>query len=260
MPTLNVLPAKPVPGDPVRLFHRAQLQLARAIATEAELAVGTWLHNADLQPLAAANAVLDAALPPGVDAASAVADADAAAGNCPIQSWTVNPSLPAERTAPLAAHLARSGWTAVTADVLRLSRLTPAANAPTDLTILPVRSAYGPFRRLMADRFATAVEADAAELQLDDPHLDAWLALRAGAAVATVALLTDGEVGTVSDLYVAPPRPRPGVGRRDAPPRHRRRRPGGPPHDPRRRRRRAVRVRRLHARRPVDAVRATHPR
>ena len=194
------------PADLVRLFHRAQLQRARALAREMALDGGTWLCNPDLQPLADANCVLDAAVDPGGDVAEWVARVDALTVENPVRGWTVNPSLPPDRTAPLTDHLARAGWEPRSLDVLHLGRLRTRADLrpAVGLTVIPARAAYGPFRRLMDDRFADHVRAEAAVLALDDPHVDALLALRGGVPVAAVALLGDGEVGTVTDLYVSP--------------------------------------------------------
>ena len=65
----------------------------------------------------------------------------------------------------------------------------------------------------MADRFSDPAARDAAMLHLDDPHVDAWLALRAGRPVAAVSLLNDGDVGCVRDLYVTPAARGRGIGR-----------------------------------------------
>ena len=203
--------AAPPTADLVRLFHRAQLQRARAVAEEVAIDGGTWLHNRDLQPLGDANCVLDAAVDPGQTAVALVAEVNRLSADCPVRRWTLNPSLPADRTRPLAEHLTRSGWVPNPLDVLHLSRLTGTPRPAGDLTVIPARAAYGPFRRLMDDRYGDA-RATAAVQSLDDPHLDAWLALRDGTAVAVVSLLNDGEAGTVTDLYVSPPQRGRGVG------------------------------------------------
>ena len=216
MPPLTILPAAASvgPSDLVRLFHRAQLQRSRAVAEEVHVDAGTWLRNRELQPLPIANCLLDAALEPGGDPAPVVAEVTAAAGDCPVRGWTLNPSLPVDRTAPLADELARAGWVPRSSAVLRLRQLSSIdPRPPAGVTVVPARAAYGPVRRLSADRFATAAEVEAAVLALDDPHLDGWVALRDGRAVATVGLLTDGEVGTVTDLYVTPAERGRGVGR-----------------------------------------------
>jgi GNAT superfamily N-acetyltransferase len=213
---LRVLPSTPAagPADWVRLFCRAQLQLARAVGEEQLLDGLTWIHSRDFQPRPEANCVLDAAVDPGGDPAVLLAEADAAAGDCPVRRWTLNPSLPPDRTVPLAEHLTRSGWTANPLDVLRLSRhRTPTATHHPSLTVIPARAAFGPFRALMAGRFDDAAAVDVAMLQVDDPHVDAWVALQDGAAVASVGLLNDGETGTVIDVFVAPPHRATGIGR-----------------------------------------------
>ena len=92
MPTtpLRVVAAPPA-ADAVRLFHRSQLQWARGVAEEVPVDGGTWLRNPDLQPLADANCVLDAALDPG-ETVAAWADRFAAiAVDCPVARVDVEP-------------------------------------------------------------------------------------------------------------------------------------------------------------------------
>ena len=219
LPTMARLPvlSAPTANDPAgltRLFHRAQLQLARAVADEEPTDGGTRLRNPDLRPLPIAHCVLDAALDPGETPAAFVGRIDTDADD-PVRGWTLNPSVSPDRTGPLSDHLLATGWRAVTRDVLHLTRWRgEPADTPTGWTVLPTRAAYGPFARLAAERFATEVEADAAVRQWDDPHLDGWVALRSGVAVAAVSLLNDGETGTVADLYVAPAERGRGWGRR----------------------------------------------
>ena len=217
MPPLTVLPAAPPAADPVRLFDRVQLQRSRAVAEEVRLDGGTWLHNVALQPLAVANCVLDAAVDAGGDPAAVVAEVEAASAGCPVQGWTLNPSLPADRTAPLAGHLGGLGRVPDPVYVLLLRQLSINSRPPPELTVIPARAAYGPLRRLLDERFAGdpqgALKVEAAELALDDSHLDGWVAMRGGAAVGLVHLLNDGETGAVTDLYVTPAQRRGGIGR-----------------------------------------------
>ena len=159
--------------------------------------------------------MLDATVEPGRDPADLVAEVDALAVNCPVQGWTVNPSSPADRTGPLIEHLTRTGWTPTAVDVMHLRQLRTSLDptAPAGLTVVPVRAAYGPFRQMTAARTTTSMAVDVAELRFDDAHLDGWVAIESGRAIATVAMLTDGDVATVTDLYVAPPHRGRGVGR-----------------------------------------------
>ncbi len=212
--SLPVSAARPAASaaDLVRLFHRAQLQRARAIAEETVLDGSTWLHNPDLQPLPDANCVLDAAIDPGSTAAELMAEVDRLSVDCPVRGWTVNPSLPRDRTNPLVDHLTHAGWVPHPLDVLHLSRVKGTAGPVASLTVIPARAAYGPLRRLMDDRFGDR-RADATIQSIDDPHLDVWLALRNGGPVAVVSLLNDGEVGTVTDLFVVPSERKRGIGR-----------------------------------------------
>ncbi len=208
---LPVLAAAPTvgPADLVRLFHRSQLLWGRGVAEEAVLDGGTWLHNADLQPSAEASCLLDAALDPRQTPADWFDRLTAATAGSPVRGCTPNPSLPSERTAPLVDYLLAAAWATTTLDVLHLRRTRPAAAAPTGLTVIPARAALARFARLLSGR----PDESLAERHLDDPHVDAWLALRDGVAVASVALLNAGDVGTVRDLYVAPPERGRGTGR-----------------------------------------------
>jgi GNAT superfamily N-acetyltransferase len=212
---LPVLAAPPTagPDDLVRRFHRARHQQARILGDETVVDGGTWIHNPDLQPLPDANCVLDAAVDPGSTAVELVTVVAHLSANCPVRAWTLNPSLPADRTQPLADHLAHHGWVPHVWDVLHLPRLITATIAAVGgVTVIPARAAYGPLRQLWDGRFGDA-RVDAALMSLDDPHLDGWVALRNGNAVAAVSMLNDGETGIVTDLYVSPGERRQGLGR-----------------------------------------------
>src|SRR5437868_1200597 len=54
---------------------------------------------------------------------------------------------------------------------------------------------------------------DASLLHLDDPHYDALLALKDGAAVASIGVLAVGEIGRIDEVYVAEQHRRQGLGR-----------------------------------------------
>lgn len=161
--------------------------------------------------------------------------------------WVLNPSAPPDRTAPLADHLLALGYTAVTNDVMALGPADrPVMAPPTGVTVLPARAAFRHARALAAEaaaeRFtaghapasgcaageavaggavtevavaddAIAGWAEAHLRHLDDPHVDALLALRDGRAVGRAAVLAVGDVGRIDDVYVAPNARRQGVGR-----------------------------------------------
>src|SRR3954451_10478761 len=104
------LPILQTPGsaDLVRLFHKTELNWARHLGEEAALEAGTAVSNPELPNVWDANRVLDAALPDGVSPAEAFEEVEGhfrrAGTRC--MAWLLNPAAPAQRTAPLAEHLA----------------------------------------------------------------------------------------------------------------------------------------------------------
>lgn len=210
--------------DLVRLFHRSELHWARHLGEEASLDVGTAIVNASLAGVWEANRVLDAALPDGTPPADALAEADAhyAAAGARCAQWTMNPSAPPGRTAPLVEHLLAAGWHAHRADILHLVGLTEAAaaaddeGAPPGPTIIPARASFRHARALAeaaAARWGQPQLAEARMLHLDDPHWDALLALRDGDAVAGAGVLAVGDIGRIDGVFVAEPYRRLGIGR-----------------------------------------------
>jgi ribosomal protein S18 acetylase RimI-like enzyme len=215
------LPILQSPGsaDLVRLFHKTELNWARHLGEEAALDVGTAISNPELSNVWDANRVLDAALPEDGSVAEAVEEVEAhfrqAGTRCAM--WLLNPAAPAERTAPLATHLTRTGWRHHAADILYLAgRPTNPVSEVGGLTVIPARASYRHARALAEESAAGWGQpqlADAALAHLDDPHFDALLALKDGAAAGTAGVLAAGEIGRIDQVFVSQPFRRRGVGR-----------------------------------------------
>src|SRR4051794_26676786 len=209
----------PAPGDLIRLFHRTELHWSRHLGEESQLDAGVAIANSDLPKVWNANRVLDAAVPDGTSPADAAREVDEhfAALGVRCAQYTMNPSAPAARTAPLAEHLLAAGWRAMAVDVLHLAG-APAGvvREAGGLTIIPARASYR-HSRILADEAATLFSepqvAEAAMLHLDDPHYDALIALKDGDAVGRVGVLAVGDVGRVEHVFVAQAWRRRGVGR-----------------------------------------------
>jgi ribosomal protein S18 acetylase RimI-like enzyme len=204
----------------VRYFHQTELQWTRHTSQEAQLDVGVAMYNAELPRTYAANRVLDAAVPADVSPAEAVRIVDEHFTNVgsTCWQWVMNPSAPPERTRPLVDHLLAHGWSRDACDVMYVDRMpTAPISIPRDpgLTIIPARASYKHARQLFEEAAAdwnTPELADADMLHLDDPHVDALLALKDGRAVAHVGVLAAGEIGRIESVYVTKPMRGQGVG------------------------------------------------
>jgi GNAT superfamily N-acetyltransferase len=210
--------AEATPQDLVRLFHRTELHWLRHLGDEAQLDAGVAFTRRELATIAAANSMIDAALPPGASPSDVVEEVrrhfEEAGTTC--QRWLLNPAAPEAQTRPLAEHLAVQGWTSEPSDILYLAGRPAAPAAPSDsLTIIPARASFRHARQLAEEAAAEAGRpqlADASMLHLDDPHWDVMIALRDGKAVARAGVLAVGEIGRVDQLYVSAPERRRGIG------------------------------------------------
>jgi GNAT superfamily N-acetyltransferase len=213
---LPILQAGPVsdPAQIARLFLQTQLDWSRHLGEEHDLPLGTAILNLKLPRVPAANAVFNADLPGGISPAAALEEAQAFFRDSGAVLRYVVPSAMVHG-GPLMEFLATAGWGVKRLRVLRLSRTLErgAASLPQGLKIIPARASFRHARQL-ADEMAAGDSqlAEAAMLHLDDPHVDALLALEDGKAVAMIAVLAMGDVGRIEQLFVSESARRRGLG------------------------------------------------
>ena len=218
LPILNS-PAQATPESLVRYFHQTEQRLAEHLGEVTALDVGTAIANPALSNVHDANVLLDAAIPEGMSAAEVfdLAQAHFAAQGTRWWKCVLNPSLPAERTAPFAEHLVANGYTRENSDILYLDRMPTATVAEAaGVRIIPARASYRHARQLAEEMAAAVGEPQVAELlilDLDDPHWDAVLALIGTEAAGHVGVLAAGEIGRIETLHVSEKHRRHGVGR-----------------------------------------------
>ncbi len=215
---LPVLPhaTSATPQSLVRLFHQSQLEWCRHVGTEFVHDAGTFIHSKDRPDVPDANCFLEARILPGTLPEQLLNDADSIARELgsAVRLLTLSPALSSEQDQSLADALARRGWQTQLQDILLLRRYQTRRFKPVGLTVIPARAAFQQYEKLMTLAFPGDRQAvEAAMLHLDDSHFEASLALQDGKAVATIGLLTSGEIGTVRQWYVAEPQRRRGIGR-----------------------------------------------
>ena len=107
---------------------------------------------------------------------------------------------------PESAPTAAAGsWQPVELTLLRLSNPPLLKPIHAELTIIPARASFRHAWQIAAHlRPAASAQqaADAMMSHLDDPHVEALLALRAGEAVAYASVLSAGDVGLITELFV----------------------------------------------------------
>ena len=218
LPILNS-PAQAKPEPLVRYFHQTEQRMAEHLGEVTALEVGTAIANPALPNVHDANVLLDAAIPEGMSAAEAfdMGRSHYAAQGTRWWKCVLNPSLPTERTSPLAEHLVASGYTRASSDILYLDRMPTATVAEAaGVRIIPARASYRHARQLAEEIAAAVGEPQVAEvllLDLDDPHWDAVLALIGAEAAGHVGVLAVGEIGRIETLHVSAKHRRRGVGR-----------------------------------------------
>jgi GNAT superfamily N-acetyltransferase len=206
--------SQPTAQTLLRLFLQTELHWSRHLAEEEILEVGTAVFNSDLMRVPLANRIMDAVLPDGVAPAEAVAAAQAFYAERGSNLMEVIPSLSATSDA-VWHYLKDAGWLVRNREIVRLAR-RPAASpftVPPAMKIIPARASFRHARQLAEEMSAGDTQrADAAMLHLDDPHVDALLALRGGQAVAGIAVLAMGEVGRIDQMFVSERCRREGLG------------------------------------------------
>jgi ribosomal protein S18 acetylase RimI-like enzyme len=220
---LPILSARHEPSrdDLVRLFHRTETAWIEHLAEGEQLdAGGTAYTNPDLPKVDDANHLRDAALPPGLSPEEAVAQVNAhfAEKGTRCLYWVMNPSAPAAQTQPLIDHLLATHHRPHLNDILYLRSTphVPIAQAP-NLTIIPARASYRHAeqitREVVNQRHGGCEQLIQAGLQhLDDPHVDALLALKDNQPVGYCAVLAVGELGRIEHVHVSPDHRRQHVG------------------------------------------------
>jgi ribosomal protein S18 acetylase RimI-like enzyme len=205
--------------DLVRLFYQAETDWGRQVGDESTLDAGRALTNRALAQVSDANQVVDAAIPEGATPQDVIAEADAhfASQGTTVLKWVVNPSLPAAQTQPLVEHVTSIGFHPRGYDIYYLAG-QPAGTIveAAGLTIIPSRASFK-HTRALADEAAAYFKfpqlAEAIILHIEDPQTDSLLALRDGEPVAYVSILNMGEIGYISELFVAEKFRGQGVGR-----------------------------------------------
>ena len=218
--SLPILPSRPAASvaDLIRFYHRCDLHWHQQIAEQTQLESGTALTNPNLPDVWDANLMFDAALPEGVSPADAVGEAEAhfSANRSRIGKWIMNPSAPAERTTPLVDHLLARGHTRRAFDILHLAGQPEAAIREVGgLRIIPARASFKHARQLADENAAwlTPQLAEATILHMEDPQTDGLLALKDDRPAAYVTVLTVGDMGCITELFVSERFRRQGIGR-----------------------------------------------
>jgi len=203
------------PQTLLRLFHQTELNWARHLGEEQVLALGTAIFNPELKAVVQANSVFCASMPVGAGAAEKLAEAQAFYREKGTKLGGIVVGPVAGSGGERLEFLAQSGWVLQRREILRLAR-RPAASpvgVPEGVKIIPARASFRHFRQLAVEMAADNAQlAKASMLHLDDPHVDALLALQEGRAVAGVAVLAMGEVGRIDQLYVSDKVRRHGMG------------------------------------------------
>jgi GNAT superfamily N-acetyltransferase len=218
LPILHVVHA-PNAATLVRYFHQTESNWTAHLAEPDGLACGTAYANPQLPNVHQANRVLDAALPAGMgaDEAFGLVTKYFEQKNSRCWQWVMNPSAPAEQTAPLVEYLLAHGHAARTESILSMDRISAHGIKPPSLPlqIIPARASYKHARMLLEQCAADDREpqlADAGVMHLDDPHYDALLALHEGSAIAMAGVLSVGEIARIAQVFVSAAHRRQGVG------------------------------------------------
>src|SRR5215213_762826 len=144
LPILQSTSASASPETLVRYFIQTERDYVRHVSEETALDFGTAFHNAQLPKIHDANCILDAALPEGMTADDAFAQAQAhyAEAGSTLWHWLMNPSAKREAVEPLISLLVQNGFTPRTADVMRLEHIPPRIAEVAGLKIIPSRASF----------------------------------------------------------------------------------------------------------------------
>jgi len=222
LPILNVPQPPPTNDVLIRYFHQTERHWTEHISEAEEIDAGVAFANPALSRVRDANRMMMALLPEGFTPQRTLelVSAHYAERGARCLGWIMNPSADTARTTPLVEHLTSLGYRALREDILYLQRAHGAAPVHAGgLTIIPARASFKHSRALAEitvaprERDEARQLAEAAIAHLDDPHYDALLALKDGAAIAKVGVLAVGEIGRIEPLYVVEDFRRQGIGR-----------------------------------------------
>lgn len=219
LPILKVSSA-PTEQTLLRYFHQTQSNWSAHVAESVALDFGTAWANPQLNRVKIANRMMDVALPDGLTPTEAVrlADEHFAAQQSACLQWIMNPSAPPEQTGPMIAHLESQGFARFATEIMYLDRMPtvlPGKPSSEPLQVIPARASFRHARALHEQDVTgenREQRIEARMLHLDDPHYDALLALQNGAAVATIGVLSMGEIGLIAQLRVVEAFRRRGIG------------------------------------------------
>ncbi|MGA2497913.1 MAG: GNAT family N-acetyltransferase [Tepidisphaeraceae bacterium] len=203
--------------DLVRLYLQTDRRWAEHLAEPEVLEVGTAMCNPAMA--GQANHVRDVALPAGVCAEEAYRRVEAyfSERGARCSAWIFGAAGGVSPVATLVKLLGEKGYRIELTDVLALPHMPGKPPAERgDLQVIPSRAGFRQMRELFAEAGAELRRPhlpELAEAHLDDPHLDALLAMRDGRAVAHAGIFGVGELARLGLFYVPPAFRRQGVGR-----------------------------------------------
>jgi len=210
---------EPTPIDLVRLFHRTSAMWVTHLAEGESLDAGTAYANSELAALPDANNFRDAALHDRLSAGDAIGQVEShyrqQGARCAY--WVMNPSAPPAQTQPLIDHLLAGGYRRRSDDIYYLRKValreTPVS---AEFKVIPARASYRLVEQLAREAHAGPEvdrHVEATLRHLDDAHYDALLGLSGDRAVASLGVLSVGELAQIQQIYVAPASRRQGLGR-----------------------------------------------
>jgi len=218
LPILQVH-SQPSQADLIRFYHKIELNWARHLGEETALDVGTAICNPQIAEVRDANRVMDVALPERMSAAAAMelVEGHFSQQGARCWKWIMSPGAPESATKPLVELLLERGYPRRRMDIMYLNHRPAGTIAEAGgLTIIPARASYRHVRELAeesAREWGTPQLVEASVMHLDDPHVDALLALKDTKAVGKVYVLAVGEIGSIEHVFVSAPFRGQGIGR-----------------------------------------------
>ncbi|MBV8781497.1 MAG: GNAT family N-acetyltransferase [Phycisphaerae bacterium] len=122
-------------------------------------------------------------------------------------SLQLNPSIDPSCAHQFEAFLQSQGWQARRCDVFHLIRRRNIAPSK-EIRLIPARASFRHVELL------DEISPPKLLPHLDDPHVDAWIAMDGRNVIGAMAVLAVGETGRIAHLFVTPDRRRQGIGGR----------------------------------------------